>query len=347
MHPALLVHTRVLDSGRAVVAQTSESDPPLILRDSRVAWALSLLPDEFSRAEAMVAWEQHEELLGIASELWTLGVSENLLIPSGSVRSRVRRWDWYNWHEASAYQEATRDYPFLRMDLPDAFVQDDRRMEEYVARTPVPPIYMQVEAMSSVPLPRLRVGESADALVAALSKEERRGLEGLGLLFDICFGERARRPFGVQGHFLRKSIPSGGARHPTEIFFASFAGSPVSLGVYHYNVEHHRLDAISLGDTSGAFEHTTFDLFKKYVVTPIGLLVFTSHWERAMWRYRDARSWRAPLIDVGHALMAYRTLCQQLGFGYYTYQKFRDRELCRLIGRDPVQTTPLFVGTLV
>ena len=50
-------------------------------------------------------------------------------------------------------------------------------------------------------------------------------------------------------------------------------------------------------------------------------VVFTSLVERAMWRYRDPRSFRAILVDVGHAVMAYRHVARTLGFRTYAYQK--------------------------
>ncbi len=66
-----------------------------------------------------------------------------------------------------------------------------------------------------------------------------------------------------------------------------------------------------------------------------------------MWRYRDARSARAPFIDIGHALMAYRTVIQRLGVGGYTYQKFHDRQIAALLGINVERLAPLFLGTLV
>jgi SagB-type dehydrogenase family enzyme len=172
-------------------------------------------------------------------------------------------------------------------------------------------------------------------------------MPGLSLLFDVCFGERGRMRFGKQGEFLHKSIPSGGARHPTEVFLVAFDGGPVLAGVHHYNVEHHRLDLIRAGDYFEVCARTTFDLFKKFDSPPIALVVFTALYERAMWRYRDPRSWRAVMVDIGHGLMAMRRVAAALGFAQYTYQKFDDDALCDLLGLNPVRQTPLFVGTLV
>jgi SagB-type dehydrogenase family enzyme len=336
-----------MPEGNKFVAQTNESQPPLLLLNSNVAWALSMLPSTFDEKGVLELWGRHIGSAELADELWSIAVDEGLIIPACEVGDRARLWGRFGWDEALSYQEATRDFPFVQMHLDDAFEQDDSRMQAYVEQSPPPSIYLEIESAFQIKLRKLQVGESADAIIGAMTEDERRGLDGLGLFFDICFGERTSRPFNIQGEFLRKSIPSGGARHTTEVFFCSLPGAPIPEGVYHYNVQNHRLDACSEGDVTAELDHACFDLFAKYQRPPFGVLIFTSLWERAMWRYRDARSWRAPLIDIGHALMVYRTLAASFGYGYYTYQKFRDTELSELIQQDRLRLTPLFVGTLV
>ena len=118
-------------------------------------------------------------------------------------------------------------------------------------------------------------------------------------------------------------------------------------GAYHYNVAAHRLDMVRHGQLSAEFEDATFDLFKKYEDAPRALVVFTALYERAMWRYRDPRSWRAVLLDVGHAVAAFRELSSALGFYSYTYQKFKDSNVAQLLTVDVICQTPLYVATLV
>ncbi|MCB5179010.1 SagB/ThcOx family dehydrogenase [Streptomyces antimicrobicus] len=349
-HPELLVHPMPLSGDeRVLVAETGSATAPLILRDARVAHAITLLPDRGTREEITARWSAEETLRPLAEELWQALTAEGVLVAAEDVPSRAATWRSYGWDEAYRYHASTTDYPFLQMDREGAFDADDARMEEYMAAAPPPPITMDVAADGdgAVPLRKIAEGESADALLAALTPEQRRGPEGLALLLDTCFGERTRRPFAVQGDFLRKAVPSGGARHPTEAFVALFPGSGVTPGIYHYNVAHHRLDLVRAGDHSAALRTASFDLFDKFHQEPFGLIVFCSLVERAMWRYRDARSARAPFIDVGHTLMAYRTVIERLGVGGYTYQKFHDQQIAALLGIDVTRLAPLFLGTLV
>lgn len=345
--PSLLLHTKMVEGSRRLVASADESRPPLVIRDARVAWALGILPGIFDSETAMNEWRRHPRLAPIAGQLWQTLVDEALVVRVAEKSSRAKLWRKYSWAEAFVFQEATRSYPFLQMNEKTAFDRDDQRMEEYLREEPVPPLYLNVQTGHTLSLPKLHVGESASARLDELSAEQRRGVEGVGLLLDICFGERRRVRFKVQGEFLGKAVPSGGARHPTEAFFVALPGGPFEPGVYHYNVARHELAAVRVGDYRTQIERATFDLFRRYTETPVGVLVIASLWERAMWRYRDARSARAPFMDAGHALMAYRTVAKLLGFGYYASQKMQDDAVCELLKCDPLRLTPLYAGTLV
>jgi len=326
------------------VVQASAARPPLILHDPRGLVALSALPGEFDEEAARSAWRD----AGIADEahrqLWDGFRSAELLCPAG--QNGTSWWEELGWREARVYHQATRDYPFLQMDQPGAFGQDAQRMETYHREAPAPPIYQHL-GQQLVEFPPRVQGESPDARLKGMSSTERRGRNGLGLLLDVCFGERGKIAVAGEGRCLLKSIPSGGARHPTEVFVAVFDVADVAVGVYHYDVEHHRLELVRRGQQRDAFATATLDLFAKHGTAPSALLVFTSRVERAMWRYRDPRSFRAILVDVGHAVMSYRQVAGLLGYRTYALQKMHDREVARLLGIDPIVQPPLYTGTLV
>jgi SagB-type dehydrogenase family enzyme len=218
-------------------------------------------------------------------------------------------------------------------------------MEAYREQASAPSPYQHLGHDGAIDL--RRYGDAADTLLAQMAADERLGMPGLELLLDVCFGERGR--IGVPGDAtcLLKSIPSGGARHPTEVFVAAFDLPGLADGVYHYDVDGHRLERIRAGGHRDAFAEATLDLFAKHDAAPAAALVFTSLVERAMWRYRDPRSFRAILVDVGHAVMAYRHVARALGFRTYALQKMRDSDVAELIGVDRIAQPPLYVGTLV
>jgi SagB-type dehydrogenase family enzyme len=345
LHPALLVHTTSISGRRRLVAQASAARPPLVLNHPAALSALAALPAEFDREEAGDAWQAAGIPDTAHDQLWAAFSEAGLVLDAPDDDGSW--WSELGWSEARTYHEATRDYPFLRMDEPGAFDRDRERMERYARREAGPSPYQRLSGEAVVELPRLASGESPDEWLERMSSEQRRSLEGVGLLLDVCFGERGRVTVAGGGTSLLKSIPSGGARHPTEVFLAAFDLPGIPEGVYHYDVEHHRLDRLRAGQQREAFADATLDLFGRYEDPPVAVLVFTSLVERAMWRYRDPRSFRAVLLDVGHAVMAYRHVARTLGFRTYAYQKMRDREVAELVGLDCVAQPPLYVGTLV
>jgi SagB-type dehydrogenase family enzyme len=339
LQPTLLVHTAWVTGRRRLVAQASASRPPLVLNHPVALTALTSLPAEFDREGAVRVWRDAGVPDDAHDELWDAFESAGLFAEDGA----GSWWDELEWREARAYHESTRDYPFLQMSEPGAFATDTRRMHEYRTEDDQPPLYQHL-GDEAIELPR---EADADTWLERLNASERHGIEGVALLLDVCFGERGRVKVADGSSCVLKSIPSGGGRHPTEVFLAAFDLPGIPVGVHHYDVEHHRLEVVRPGQQREAFARATFDLFTRYATPPVAALVFTSLVERAMWRYRDPRSFRAVLVDVGHAVMAYRQVARMLGFRTFAYPKMRDGEVAELVGVDRVTQPPLYVGTLV
>lgn len=345
LDPALLVHITWVDGRRCLVAQADAARPPLILNGPLALLALSALPARFDRAGAADAWAAADIPPEAHDELWGGFEAAGLFVDASA--NGGSWWNELGWTEAFTYHSATRDYPFLQYDEPGAFARDGERMDAYDRTRAQPSPYQRLGGEVAISLPRLDPSESADAALDRLPDDDRLGLPGIALLLDVCFGERGRIVVAGGGTCLLKSIPSGGARHPTEVFLAAFELGGLPAGVYHYEVGEHRLAGVRAGQQRDAFALATLDLFAKFETPPAAALVFTSLVERAMWRYRDPRSVRAILVDVGHAVMAARHVARMLGFRTYALQKMRDRDVAELVGVDPVAQPPLYAATLV
>lgn len=326
------------------MAQADAARPAVVLKDARALSALAALPAEFDRASAAAAWCAHGLSAAAGDELFAAFEEAGLF--EAPDEDRESWWERSEWREARAYHEATRDYPFLQMDGAGALSADTARMRGYEQAGDRPSLYQRIGNGAATPLAGPPGGQTHDSWLASLSPDERRGAPGLGLMLDACFGERGRLRIADGTEALHKSIPSGGARHPTEVFVAVFDLPGIDAGIHHYEVEHHRLAEVRGGQQREAFAAAALDLFARFETPPSAALVFTSLVERAMWRYRDPRSFRAVLIDVGHAVAAYRHAAALLGWRTYAYQKLRDREMAELLGIDRFTQPPLYVGAL-
>ncbi|MGH4015102.1 MAG: hypothetical protein ACRDSL_14510, partial [Pseudonocardiaceae bacterium] len=104
---------------------------------------------------------------------------------------------------------------------------------------------------------------------------------------------------------VRRTTPSGGARHPTELAVV-LAGplGEVPGGTYTYDIASHTLVA------------ERSDVHRTYVRALDGHefgLVVRTRVERPMWRYRDLRALRPVLIDAGHVVEVVTFLLGQVG----------------------------------
>lgn len=178
------------------------------------------------------------------------------------------------------YHEANFDYPFLDYSGPDWREKDRAVMGAYNQMQPPPPNLVE-RAGPLIALPP--VGE-AD-LFSGGPLDER----GLATILRYTFGPLEVMPGAFKDH-LRKTSPSGGARHPTEgVVVLPAAIGPIPAGDYWYDVPRHGLVAVAgYEGMMGGF--------------PDGAVavVLRSRVERPMWRYRDLRALRPTIIDAGH-----------------------------------------------
>ncbi|MFD8101176.1 hypothetical protein ACFV24_16695 [Nocardia fluminea] len=196
----------------------------------------------------------------------------------------------------SGYHLATRDHPFLDMSTGiDARITDAEIMAGYVESDEYPPVYLDFDSSETVTLDN----------AADLATDELRNspLCQLSLIVSGTFGVRRRQaPYydpdsGYhQVELLLKSIPSGGGRHPTELFVEILRAPNIIPGQFHYRARTNSLERLPPSflspppletDGSDADWH-----LRLYMVSAV---------RRAMFRYRDPRSFRAILVDAGHA----------------------------------------------
>jgi SagB-type dehydrogenase family enzyme len=216
-------------------------------------------------------------------------------------------------------------------------------MAEYAAASPPPSPYQEFMAIRRMPLPHLTTAADAQRRAEQIASGRGSDADAIGFAIDFTFGERGEVDGGPAGHMLRKVVPSGGSRHPTEVFVVAFEADGIESGVHHYNVRRRSLDLLRAGHVEDRFADLTFDLLPRLRTRPAVALVLAPLLSRAMWRYREPRSWRSIPIDVGHAVGCLVAVLDALGRPHVEADKFRDRNLAAFIGVDPLVQTPMAV----
>lgn len=195
------------------------------------------------------------------------------------------------------YQKAVLNYPPRDYYDPKWRKKDQDRMDAYAKMWPQPPKITK-RLGEKIPLP------SVDKQDLSPNDENKIDLKKLSAILRYNFA-----PIGkINGQFgpnLRKTSPSGGAKHPTECVIAlPNKLNNLNPGFYVYDVETHSL----IKD-----EDYPNEALESLNNGSIGFIIRTRV-ERPMWRYREIRSFRAIFIDAGHIVENIMELSKLYGY---------------------------------
>jgi SagB-type dehydrogenase family enzyme len=142
--------------------------------------------------------------------------------------------------------------------------------------------------------------------------------------------------------FLRKTSPSGGSLHPTEVYPLIMNVDGIERGVYHYSVRQHGLERLSDEDP------------RKFIVDACGgqpwvegaaaVFLTTSVVRRVAWKYESPRAFRAICQDVGHLSQTFYLVATWLGLGAFVTGALRDEVFEEKIGLDYLQEPVLLLN---
>lgn len=254
-------------------------------------------------------------------------------------RTRAFCNDWANrgWRSAAYYHLASHDYPFLYYD--DAGRDMDRMtMRLYGSNEPDldrSKSYPDSIERHSAPRPQaaLSVLSFADSL---MRRTTPACLDRPTLLrvLSAVFGETATFPTGN----LRKTSPSGGARHPTEAYVLPLSVEGLARTWYHFSVAQSELELVSNADDH-AVEHwrsTFFGLTRAPFETQ-AVVLLTSVFERNMYRYREPRTFRTVFMDVGHLCSSLEIVARSEGLRAFVHTGLADLDAERQLGLRGLQ----------
>lgn len=174
--------------------------------------------------------------------------------------------------------------------------------------------------------------------IAARRSERRFTGEPIGRddLSRLLFYSYGRTDAG--GRF--RAVASGGGLYPLEIYVVPHRVEGLERWLYHYDVEHHRLDVVAREDRWDAAKGCVWMQDMKDPDQAAALILVTAVFERSTMKYLD-RGYRLVLMEageVGHAMLLTAT---SLGLGAYALGGFLDDELSGLLEIDGIDEAPL------
>ncbi|WP_182886817.1 SagB family peptide dehydrogenase [Microbispora sp. H10885] len=272
---------------------------------------------------------------------------------------------WQPWGRlARAYHFSTRSHAGTAMRTAE---QDNEDLEAKVLTDPPPPAFWSLPGTTRVALPDAGPGvwRHRDLLDVLHRRRSRRyfgpsalPLETVAALLKTAAGPlpRADGPLTQAGVDLDpngvvtdswqrvfKTSPSGGARHPTEVYLYARNVQGLDPGAYHYAAADHTLEFLGrrLDD-----ERLVAAVGGQDWVAGAGALIFyTSVIARNQWKYTFPRVYRALMMDVGHLSQTVYLLATAAGLHITFTAALRDQVVEELLGCDPARH--LVIGTSV
>jgi len=273
--------------------------------------------------------------------LLSAGGIESADNPAGSLTPGAYSWDELGWgvarvfHESVAFSEFVQGDPegFREIEKfgagvskngfgPNVVKEFDKELSRFQLLTP-----QDLNANFFNVLKNRRTARSFDT-DKLISSEELSSI--------LHYSGRAQRVtknefFGDQ---LRKATPSGGARHPVEIYpqLLSPCGD-VPAGSFYYDCVKHEL--IRLGDTSEELIKTIGQNQPGSSGMPLAFIV-SCRFSRNLWKYRYAKSYLFSLFDVGHLVSTIILTLEALGMGAFLTPALNVKVSSKHLGLDNI-----------
>lgn len=250
--------------------------------------------------------------------------------------------DWNGWNPAAGFfHSKTRNNAIVDVGTVIANVQRQARLR----RAPLPvKLYTGADRLA-LPAADAR-GPFPDVLRAR--RTWRRfsrapvDLAALATLLHLSAGVQEWVVARGEGRVALKTSPSGGARHPIQVYVAARNVAGLPAGIYHYAAGEHALERLPLTGRLPRFD--TFLPTQWWYRNAAALVFFTAVFERTRWRYQGPRAYRAVLIEAGHVCQTMCLTATWLGLAPFCSMALADATIERVLGLDGISESVLYAA---
>jgi len=163
-------------------------------------------------------------------------------------------------------------------------------------------------------------------------------MEQLSYLLWACEGVRENK-----GKFSFRTTPSGGARHPLDLYVFAHNVDRLKIGLYRYLPIEHSLVLERDGDDSAALDEALNGQFRDSAC----VIMWAAVPYRSEWRYGKAAD-KLVALDAGHSCQNLYLACEALGLGTCAIGAYDQKKLDAYLGLDGEDMFALYaapVGT--
>jgi SagB-type dehydrogenase family enzyme len=219
-----------------------------------------------------------------------------------------------------------------------------------MAESPQPPLVKKYPKASVISLPSVsnNDGEFPSVLMARRTHRNfsRQNLsqDAISKLLYYTWGVIGTLEAPPFGRLLRRTSPSGGARHPGEVYLLALRVEGLAQGLYHYDSLHHRLEKIRR--VAAAKKAVEYSAGHEFLERAAALFIMTAVFPRVMWKYRFARAYRVVLLDAGHLCQTFCLVATWLGLAPFCTAALKDTLIEKDLGIDGIREAPLYIAAV-
>lgn len=196
-----------------------------------------------------------------------------------------------------------------------------------------------------VPLPAASLGTAtlADAVAARRSRRSFRSdpleLSRLATLLHAAYGVTAAIDGTSQA---LRTVPSGGALYPLELYVVSHRVDGLDQALYHYDPLRHGLEALRPLEAPAG---TALSPYAEPLAESAAIVAMTAMFWRSRFKY-GARAYRFALMEAGHVGQNLLLAAAALGLGAVPLGGFYDRAVDAFLGVDGIYEASLYLVPL-
>ena len=339
---------------RAYTLLVNWHGPELVLMNYRTRTYVSANPEAVRILHLLESWRGPSELFELLPEYSPESIrraikdlqAHSLLVREGTREAR-RDADmaqaWAHWLPVGSFHFATKDVEFRSPK------QDFRVYSGYLAESAQPTRQKSYPKARKTHLPREQpaTGEFLRVLTARRTHREYSrkniSLAALSRLLYYTWGVMDTMDAPPFGKLFHKTSPSGGARHPGEVYVLAIRIENLRPGLYHYDPLHHQLESLKPVALAGS-KAVQYTAGHEFLQDASALFLMTAVFPRTMWKYRFPRAYRVVLLDAGHLCQTFCLTATWLGLAPFCTAALHDSLIEKDLGIDGVRESVIYVA---
>jgi SagB-type dehydrogenase family enzyme len=270
-------------------------------------------------------------------------IDAQLLLEHGSAeweRDKLVESSWRAWLPEGGFHFMTKDTPYVGADWT---IEEKRKA---LPATPAPPQFKKIPDAESIRLPSHEVDKDTffETLHARRTHRDFAtkavSLESVAKLLQTTWGVQGYIQTNVFGRLPYKTSPSGGARHPIEVYLMALRVDGLKRGIYHYQAKDHRLTRLPRKATPRMASAYCAD--QPYFGGAAALFIMTAVFARTMWKYGRARAYRTVLLDTGHLGQTFCLTATRMGLAPFSTAALKDSLIEKDLRIDGISESVLY-----